>query len=584
MADIRFEDRGYHTRVFSITSKSLGKRQICIGKPYDENSRDRYNVYPVVDGAVGGRIGYYEVESGTKVQDDAGDFDVARFNEPTWTTGKPKQIDEEIEKEKEAPPPPRSNFEIVDTVTDGNCFYDTVTRAIAGKPYKKDTTAIMAMRKQLGEFITNDKNLFDLTLHYSALASPEKIQMKADAYYGKYYKHLKNKTMNLGEIEEAMEEEREKDNIDPSKLNIDDFTKFGPDDESPNQSDSEHALATELKDYFDGNEKMEDSEEIKTTFLKNINKSGVWASEFVISKYEVMENIMLVFLDHDSTKEIEDLNVNLWSLPGVMIEPNTDTRYILSDYENARHFKLIAHTNPALSLFTQQTLPEVMNKKLMRLKKSRTPTPDQESDMRDESPEPVRNTVSKTSESVRKSSTEPESKTETVRKSTEPETVRKSSTEPESKTETVQKSTEPETVRKSTEPETVRKSTEPETVRKSTEPETVRKSTEPETVRKSTEPETVRKSTEPEPVQNTSVKTGPPYTEKDFVRLSTLSLSELNELLNDPYFQVKNILKSNKTKKSIIDCLLERAGPDSECKTRKNPKNPKGGDKFTRRK
>ena len=56
---IRESDRGYHTRVFSITSKTIGTKQICIGQKYVEKGHDRYNVYPVVNGAVGGTIGYY---------------------------------------------------------------------------------------------------------------------------------------------------------------------------------------------------------------------------------------------------------------------------------------------------------------------------------------------------------------------------------------------------------------------------------------------------------------------------------------------------------------------------------------------
>ena len=490
MADIRSEDRGYHTRVFSITSKTIGKRQICIGRRYDENGRDRYNVYPVENGAVGGKVGYYELESGTKVEDDAGDFDVARFNEPTWTIGKPKQPETEPEVALETPP--RTNFEIVDTVTDGNCFYDTVTRALAGKPYKKDEKAIMALRKRLGDFITNDQNLPDLVDHYKTISSPEQILMKDDAYYGKYYEYLEEESMNMEEIEEDMEKERKNHKIPLTKLNIDDFKKMKPDDESPNQSDSENALATEIKDYFDGDKNLKTSEDIKTTFLKKMNTSGIWASEYVIAKFQVMENIMMIFLDHDSTSEIENLNVHLWSL--YMFDPNANTRYILSDYESMRHFKLIAQNNPELSVFTKETLPESINKKLVkptvqkkksaRKPKVDVPEPESPGTAREESPK---------SDTAREESPPARS----------PSPVRAPSPARETKSDTARDETPP-------------------------------------------------KSDTKEGPSGFN----PPYTDADVDRLTKLKVPELKELLNHEHF--KDVLKSNLNKNSIIDCLLGR--------------------------
>jgi hypothetical protein len=551
MADIRSEDRGYHTRVFSITSKTIGKRQICIGKKYDEDGRDRYNVYPVENGAVGGKVGYYELESGTKVQDDAGDFDVARFNEPTWTIGKPKQTTEpEVEVEK-APPTPRTNFKIVETVTNGNCFYDTVTRAIAGTPYKKDEQAIKALRKRLGEFITNDDNLMDFVAHYSVLASPDKILMKDDAYYKKYYEYLKEESLDMDEIKEQMEREREKPNFDKSQLDFDVFKSLGPDDESPNQSDSEDALAIELKDYFDGNKNLKTSDDIKTTFLKNINTSGVWANEYVVAQYEKMENMMMVFLEHDSNSDIENLNVHLWSLS--VFEPNANTRYILSDYESMRHFKLITQLNPEMSVFTQETLPESINKKLVRSTVTPTVSPTQKK---------------KSAKSAKPKETEPEPDSPGTARDESPD--RKTSPTPrdESPVPTAQ---DESTVRKTDRP-TAQESPDQKTPLDESptrEESPARKTT---TVREKS-PEPVK---EPSPAKPSSEFT-PPYTaDRDGDRLSKLTVIQLKELLKHEYF--KDVMKSAATKKNeLLDCLLGR----ESCKTKKKKT---GGERFTRRK
>jgi small subunit ribosomal protein S1 len=79
------------------------------------------------------------------------------------------------------------------------------------------------------------------------------------------------------------------------------------------------------------------------------------------------------------------------------------------------------------------------------------------------------------------------------------ETVVTSTTEPESKPETVTASAEPETVTASAEPETVTASAEPETVTASAEPETVTASAEPEVIAAPAEPEAVAAPAEPKP-------------------------------------------------------------------------------------
>jgi hypothetical protein len=232
-----------------------------------------------------------------------------------------------------------------------------------------------------------------------------------------------------------------------------------------------------------------------------------------------------------------------------VFEPNANTRYILSDYESMRHFKLITQLNPEMSVFTQETLPESINKKLVRptvrptqkkksaksaKPKETEPEPDSPGTARDESPD------RKTSPTPRDESPVPTAQDEsTVRKTDRP---------------TAQESHDQKT---------------PLDESPTREESPARKTT---TVREKS-PEPVK---EPSPV-NPSSEFTPPYTDADEARLLKLTVTQLKELLNDVHF--KDVLKAEayKKKSNIIDCLLGR----ESCKTKKKKT---GGERFTRRK
>lgn len=350
MADIRESDKGYETRVFSITSKTHGKKQICIGRKYTENGHDRYNVYPVLNDTVGGVIGYYEVDPGTKVTDaTSDDFDVARFGEPHFMkTGKTKEEEVEVE------PPPKvkssGNFKNIETLSTkvGNCFYETVTCALSSPPdYKTTADKVATLRKELGEYITKGDDVIERYNNF----------FKEDMYATYYDEHLNG--MSLEEIEEDILKVRNQKKIPVADLNIEDFKKYKP-------SDVDGMLATELDDYFDGQKNLK-GDDIKKMFLKKINTPGVYANEYIVTQYQLMTNTKLLFMDHAKLKydkshvDVNHFELSKWTIFNEF-KIKEDTKFILSDYTDMSHFSLLVQINPEISVFTQKTLPGEVRK------------------------------------------------------------------------------------------------------------------------------------------------------------------------------------------------------------------------------
>jgi hypothetical protein len=351
MADIRENDRGYKTRVFSITSNLKGKMQICIGRKYNEERNDLYNVYPVVNGEVGGRVAYYELPKDTDVSDPEKDFDVARFGEPKWiNVGKP---DEVVQTGKMDAPPPRkaksSNFKQIQTITDGNCFFDTVLRARAGPPYKESTEAeIIALRKELGEYITKEAK-DDVIKRYNDFHKKDEY----DKIFADYHDELTEEGTALDEIQEDIEKRSQKEN-DPN-INYENFKKWKP------TPDPDGFLATELKDYFNGKNSLE-GDAIYQQFLKNLLKSKVWASEFVVAKYQQMTNTKILFMQSGTFVFAP------WTRDMGLEDIKDDTVFILSDYVNNHHFSLLVQIDPPISVFTHAELPDEIKRKLDDIK------------------------------------------------------------------------------------------------------------------------------------------------------------------------------------------------------------------------
>ncbi len=408
---IRESDRGYHTRVFSITSKTIGSKQICIGQKYEEKGQDRYNVYPVIKGAVGGTIGYYQFEQDTPVTDAQGvDFDVARFGEPTWTDiGKSKEkekpetsvekdatnIDAEDAKDIDAAEDAEedaandiedaedvakdiadaesnANFKNIKTLSTkvGNCFYETVTCALSDPPdYKTSEEKVAALRKQLAEYITSADKLPDLIARYNNYVPG---LMKDDWLYGKYYRYRDEEGWDREDIEKEMKNEREKEEIDEKRLNMEDFEGHEPNDEVPDYPDE--LFQTEFKDYFQEKKNLKD-DEIKAIFLEQMTKP-VYANEFIVTNYQEMTNTKMLFVKHEnlnyergrvSVQDFEFAKFTTYQEKTV----DENTKFIISDYEDMGHFSLLVQIEPPLGVFQQNTLPVEVQQLLAQIEEKK---------------------------------------------------------------------------------------------------------------------------------------------------------------------------------------------------------------------
>lgn len=511
MADIRESDKGYETRVFSITSKTIGKTQICIGKKYDENGRDRYNVYRVVNDTVGGILGYYEVDSGTKVTDATSeDFDVARFGEPHFMkTGKSKEYVEE----EEPPPQVKStgNFKNIDTTstTSGNCFYETVTCAMAGFPYKTTEEEVSRLRKKLGEYITRDDDVID---RYNAF-------YKEDMYANYYDEQLNG--MSMEDIEEDIIKVRKQKNIPVSKLNIEDFKKYQP------TPDVDGVLATELQDYFDGQKNLKGAE-IKKMFLKKLNTPGVYANEYIVTKYQQMENTKMLFMDHSMLKyerdQVDDHNFKLakWTISDEF-KIKEDTKIILSDYTDMLHFSLLVQIKPQISVFTHSTLPGEVRKLVDNIETILQGYRNQN--------------VGKTGKPKAKAADKPKAKAADKSKAKSDSDSDSGSDSESGKEKLKPKKVDTDESKAKSKPKVV--------------------------------PEKKAELPIPEKINSDSG-----YTKEN---LNKMKVPELKELLKDDKY--KNVPKSGLKREDMIDCLVN---PDQDkCKTKRSKK---GGERFTRRK
>jgi hypothetical protein len=159
--DIHPNDKGYTTMVFKLTSPTLQRTlKICVGKPYDEGGRDKYNVYEVTDdNRIKVRNGYYLVDKGTVVMDDDGDFPIMKIGEPTWDNVDVK-VPKEKEKEKE-PEVSKSDFIVIDNDASGDCFYDAVIRAESNSADTYSGEKIGKLRSDIANFISKNPKFRD---------------------------------------------------------------------------------------------------------------------------------------------------------------------------------------------------------------------------------------------------------------------------------------------------------------------------------------------------------------------------------------------------------------------------------------
>jgi len=361
--DIREEDRGYRTRVFKITSVTLGtKLDICIGQKYEEGDGDRYNVYSVSDGAVGGLIGHYDVAKDTNVLDDSNDFHVQHFGEPTWINTL-KRVNPSKPKESNSIVSTKSLFKVVITQSEGDCFYDTVVRALENlDDYNKadyDVSKTNLLRKKIADYIISNRSE-DLVERYKSCVSNT---IRFDSKYSRYWdmcldddharKHRSGKKLSFDAVKKIVIKDNEQNpdlNLDPDIISK--STKLT--DPSPNDT-SDEGCVDFIRDYFEDNTEIFSEDEILDTFITYLNTPDVWTNDFIILSLEMMDNLKIIPLTKNGNK-VEDYTI---SNDVSYIEPNRDTRYILTEYDG-RHYKLIKSDK---SVFTLKTLPDVIKRK-----------------------------------------------------------------------------------------------------------------------------------------------------------------------------------------------------------------------------
>jgi len=372
MEAIREEDRGTETMVFEMTSIQLNAvLQFCIGNVYENNGKDRYNVYLVKNGRVHGCIGHYDVPLGEPTK-DAGDkdFDVMKYKEPTWTitpsfhlleNGKPEKEKEKKDKTPKPPPKAKSLFRVIITADDGNCFYDTLVRSMDGNDVEDyNGQKVEELRKELGEYIaTTGKETLLEKYHYSVEAvSGKPFSMKNDPYYGKYYKRKEE-----GESEDTIIAAIQKELEDPAnegKLDPEAFRTHKGEDPTVNTYNEEYNRESArhfLEDYYQ-NEMELGEVDIVEVFKENIEKDKVWASELIILQAEKKYNVKFLLLKKGGAAEVEQYTADDLDTYKVI---DAETRFIMVEYTPLQHFKLIVQDKK--KRFSMDEIPAVIKAK-----------------------------------------------------------------------------------------------------------------------------------------------------------------------------------------------------------------------------
>ncbi len=368
MEDIREEDRGHRTRVFEITSAKLNKTlQICVGKSYTNENNDRYNVYRVSDHAVAGCIGHYDVSSGTGVNDADGDFDIQKYGEPDWIINASSiKTAPSVPKAKAQPktkePVSKGNFIIIETDDLGDCFYDSVIRALDGSnEYSREK--VVALRNEVGEYVRDHYSANVISMYKTCIGNNT---LRYDSYYLKYWNMCLDDDVALQSREgrpkidfedaelkaenELKERPELRGKLNPALLSEDtDVNQPAPNDQASPE------CASKLTQYFSDKKDLDD-EGIITEYMKNIPKKEVWADDIVVSCIESMKNVKIIPLEGHG--KVENFTV---SLDVTLYEPNDTTKFILVQYDKPVHYKLI-ETKDHKRTFTWEELPEHVKK------------------------------------------------------------------------------------------------------------------------------------------------------------------------------------------------------------------------------
>lgn len=370
--DLHPTDVGYETMAFQMTSPTLNMTlKLCVGRPFDENGMNRYNVYEL--NKKGDQVerlrGYYLLEKDVDPYDTDKDFNIKEIGEPTWIT--PEGVPKESKVEPKEMKVTKSEFIVMeDTNSRGDCFYDALLRAKSGNPTVKSTNeAIQAERRRVGEMFLkpgpSQSRILETYKMYKENPDIKKellrygMQMQDIPEFEPFYTQLA--TVAPEQIQE------EKDKImqaEESKLPTSDwdlFDELSGTDLYPVKEEDRMALEV-MSEYFDRNADLSDQDAV-TTFVKNVNTMQKWLVEDIAVAIQENDNLQILPL----VKEGED--VSSYSLTNTIIVKsniNDRTKYMMVEYTPLVHFKLISFRDKDMmkSLVLYEELPAVIQSKL----------------------------------------------------------------------------------------------------------------------------------------------------------------------------------------------------------------------------
>jgi hypothetical protein len=348
--DIHPNDKGYNTMVFKLTSPTLQKTlKICVGKPYDEGGRDKYNVYLVSDdNVVVKRIGYYLQEKDSVVMED-GDFPIMKIGEPMWEN---MDVKVPAPEKKEAPPVvSKSDFIVINNDASGDCFYDAMKRGLNNTADTYSGEQIVQLRRQIGEYISTDEKMRQTILEkYDSYRKTKLPRLNQVDGYKEYYQRVDDE----GEDEDdVLEDVLQRFPLLDQAL----IMRSKGDDFFPTKSEED--IIYLLTEYFDKRTDLK-GDEVIATFVKNVNTPKKWVVEDIIAAFQEMANVQVVPMIKSGSK-VEDYTISD-VIPKEVLMPTT--KYIFAAYQKLTHFQLIVRASDKKGAFVQSELPAVLKRKV----------------------------------------------------------------------------------------------------------------------------------------------------------------------------------------------------------------------------
>ena len=370
--DLNPNDVGHETRVFQLTSPTLNATlKICVGRPFDENGMDRYNVYEV--NKKGDQVerlrGYYLLDKGKDPMDTDKDFNIKDIGEPTWIS--PEGVVAPAAPKKSTNVAKSTYLVMEDTNSEGDCFYDALLRAKSGNPTVKSTAAdIQAERRRIGEMFLkpgqSQQNVLDM---YKQYKSNKDIQSQLERYgkqmqdipeFAEFYAKLKD--VDSDKLTEAKNKIMEESDSSLEASDWDLFDELNGTDLYPVKEEDKMALEL-LSEYFDKNVMLSDQDAV-LKFVANVNTMKKWVNELIVMAVQDNDNIQVLPLVKRDESDVESYTFTNTILVKSVI--NGETKYMMAEYTPLTHFKLISfQDNDQLkSLVVYEDLPTSMKEKL----------------------------------------------------------------------------------------------------------------------------------------------------------------------------------------------------------------------------